>query len=295
VNANSFLIGTDPEFAILDGNSIVEVRDTLGHAGKLGWDHGGQVVELRPDPKFLASQLCVDIFRQLNRRELVPFRRYRWKAGGIAAGHPIGGHIHFDTSYDGESLTENDLRLGALDRMATWFEALELFPVGECEARVRQGYGLRGDIRPAGRRADGHARLEYRTPPSWLYNPRLAHLTLSAFKFALVDPRHTLDSLVTSSIDPRAKLRRFIRGFAESDDDAAELAPQLARRNGLEAFRGDPDDDIKTAWGIPAAPTEAEPATVETIAAPITTSPTTRYYDARIIEALHAQMDTFGH
>lgn len=256
--ANSYLIGADPEFCILNGNQIHTVDDTLPFGGKLGYDHGGRVVEIRPDPKHLASAICADIFRQLNRSELVPLRRYRWKAGGIAAGQPIGGHIHFDIPNNGTVSAD-----GAANRMAEWFGRLELFPRSECEARIQLGYGRLGDWRASGRRPDGHGRLEYRTPPSWLYNPHLAHLSLAAFKLALVDPQHTLDSLQSPDVRPLTKFREFFRGFAERDDDAAEIAPQLEKRGGLEAFRGDPTVDIKTAWGIPAAPSEAEPATIE--------------------------------
>jgi phiEco32-like amidoligase-type 2 protein len=257
--ANSYLIGTDPEFVILDGANIRNVEGILPFQGKLGYDHGGRVVEIRPYPKQLASQLCADIFRQLNRRELVPLRRFRWKAGAMGEDQPIGGHIHFDIPFDGvSSPVAARPERSALDRLAIWFETLELFPHGEMQRRLDIGYGRRGDIRQAGRRPDGHARLEYRTPPSWLYSPKLSHLSLAAFKLAVVDPQHTLDTLQTPDVRPVTKFRDFFRGFAERDDDAAEIAPQLEKRDGLEAFRGDPTVDVKTAWDIPTSPTDAK-------------------------------------
>lgn len=256
--ANPFLIGADPEFCFLDGEDIVNGEGLP--QGKLGWDHNGRVVELRPDPQHLASKLCADIFRTLNRRELVPYRRYKWKAGAMAGGQPIGGHIHFDIPWRAAPGTITS-QSRALDRMAEWFERLELFPSGECGARRREGrYGHPNDIRGSGRRADGYARMEYRTPPSWLYSPDLAHLTLTAFKLAVLDPTQTLETLQTPDISPVTKLRNFVSGFAEADDDASELAPRLASRNGLDKFRVDPNTDIKLAWGLPRQldrPTEA--------------------------------------
>lgn len=246
MHANPFLIGADPEFAFLDTRGDAVLALSLPQ-GKLGYDHGGRVVEIRPDPKHLASSICADIYRTLNRRELHPFRRYKWKAGAMAGGQAIGGHIHFDIPFTQE--------VQALDLMYHWFETLELLPRAEAEERRREGYGTldsgQGHIRQ-------HAgRLEYRTPPSWLYSPDLAHLTLTAFKLAQIDPAQTLRSLHTPSIRPAAKLKDFIRGFASSDDDASELSARLEPRNALARFRGDPSTDLKTAWELP----EVEEAT----------------------------------
>jgi hypothetical protein len=264
MNANQFLVGTDPEFCVLSGQHGMNVAQHFGPRGKLGWDHGGRVVEIRPSPRYATSLICADIFQQLNRRELVPLRQFRWKAGGMAGDQPIGGHIHLDVPYPYES--EHYPQLNALDRMAEWFERVELFPRGETEARIHNGYGSRTSldrVRGSGSRPDGHPHLEYRVPPSWLYSPKLAHLTLTSFKLALVEPDYTLDQLSSPDIRPVTKFREFIRGFAATDDDAAELAPQLSEGNSLNAFRGDPADDIKDAWGIPQVPLASFPATVE--------------------------------
>lgn len=244
--ANNFLVGADPEFAILGAGDELIIADLPN--GKLGRDHGGRVVELRPDPSQLASRICVDIYRTLNRRELQPYRRYKWKAGGMAGGQAIGGHIHLDVP-----IAQLERFLPALDRMTEWFNTLELFPRTECEARRGSGYGSLGDVRAHG------SRLEYRTPPSWLYSPNAAHLALTAFKLALVDPIRTLDTLQTPRIAPLTKFRNFIEGFKESDDDASSISPRLNARNGLEIFRGDPTVDLKVAWDLP----HVDPAEVE--------------------------------
>src|SRR6266404_6195413 len=50
---NDFLIGCDPEFAILDTQGkIVNVREFCGADDKapIGFDHSGKVVELHPTP-----------------------------------------------------------------------------------------------------------------------------------------------------------------------------------------------------------------------------------------------------
>lgn len=253
--ANNFLIGADPEFAVLDANG--RYMQVSLPQGKLGTDHSDRVVELRPDPSLTAEGLLEDIRRTLNRHELVAYRPYKWKAGAIAGANDsyvaLGGHIHFDVPYSPDTtFTANCLR--ALNRVASWFDGLEFFPKGEAVLRQRMGYGNLGDARPAGRRGDGLPRLEYRTPPSWLYSPETTRLALTTFKLALVDPQHTLDALSNSDKIPMTKLRRFIGGFANTDSDAAIITQMIvADENRLRKFRGDPQADMKAAWNIPQA------------------------------------------
>lgn len=257
-SANSYTIGTDPEFAMLDTHD--QVVTFTGPNGKLGWDHGGRVVEIRTDPSLNVSDLLADIERTLNRRELVPYRPHKWKAGGIAGPETLGGHIHFDVPYGANPL-QTAAQIQAADLMTRWLEHIEILPKGESEIRRSAGhYGRFGDVRPAGRRADGFPRLEYRTPASWLYSPRSAQMVLTALKLALIDPEHTLNALLDMTTTPVTKLRRFIRGFARRDDDAQSLlAAMRTDRNRIAQFRGDPNADIKSTWHILAP----EAATVE--------------------------------
>lgn len=302
MNANPYLIGADPEFAILDSQGRYLAADLP--QGKLGTDHGGRVVELRPDPSFLASALCEDMRKTLNRRELVPYRKYLWKAGAVAGPEsnamPLGGHIHFDIPFQRQRddvLTNNCLR--ALNRVATWFDGLEFFPKGEAVLRQRLGYGRISEdiyndqtVRPAGRRPDGLSRLEYRTPPSWLYSPDLSFLALTTFKLALVDPQHTLDSLPQGATAPMTRLRRFIAGFAKVDSDAAEITQRIeADGNRLRQFRGDPAGDLKLAWKIPPVETLSEPATSEATPFPGGIDTRQIYFNREQLDNLRMQMN----
>src|SRR5262245_52158139 len=48
---NNWLIGCDPEFVVLgDRGGVVNVEGTLPHNGEAGWDHSGDVIEIRPEP-----------------------------------------------------------------------------------------------------------------------------------------------------------------------------------------------------------------------------------------------------
>ena len=101
---NSFLVGCDPEFVILDsGGNIVNTSmgdEPLPKDGIIGYDHSGTVVEVRPEPCRGTYTLLKRIRELLNSSTLDPWRKHTWKAGAWCAtparNLPLGGHVHLD-------------------------------------------------------------------------------------------------------------------------------------------------------------------------------------------------------
>src|SRR5574337_1073940 len=89
---NEFLVGADPEFVVrAKGNALVDITRTLGsdigYHVPLGFDHGGDVAECRPEP----NQLCFKVVQNLREILLAKMpKRYeflhnlgKWEAGGF--------------------------------------------------------------------------------------------------------------------------------------------------------------------------------------------------------------------
>jgi hypothetical protein len=85
---NEFLVGADPEFVIVDGDStlkqVKEEREFEIAAGKMGPDHGGYVAELRPTPARSTYTLVKRIQKLLNAPHWTETeRQYKWLAGPV--------------------------------------------------------------------------------------------------------------------------------------------------------------------------------------------------------------------
>jgi hypothetical protein len=186
-------IGCDPEFLLMSGNSRVNVDffKTTDH-GEIGSDHGSRVGELRPKhghPKDVAENIRNLI---LKLKTSVQNDRYRFASsnikmiggGGNVAGESIGGHIHLSgTGFCYQSFNEYKCKCKRGFSFEQTHEdrlilALDFF-IGRRMKRV-QG-GKRGNNRygqPADVRAQAWG-FEYRTPPSWLSEPKLTESTLA--------------------------------------------------------------------------------------------------------------------
>src|ERR1043166_7580364 len=105
--ANEFMIGCDPEFVVLGSDGTHKnVNGLIGKRGEIGWDHDGNVVELRPKPAKSAFTLLKHlrgILREAN--SLHPFKH---RAGAYLEFPQkkisLGGHIHFDLPFTGNDL-----------------------------------------------------------------------------------------------------------------------------------------------------------------------------------------------
>src|SRR5271166_203928 len=92
-----FLIGADPELALLRRGQFVDACGIIGdndHSKRFGVDGGGAVAELRPPPAFSPRKVVANIQRAMaSTPESV--RRLDWRAGSATLNRPTGGHIHF--------------------------------------------------------------------------------------------------------------------------------------------------------------------------------------------------------
>ena len=240
---NKFLIGADPEFIVLDQGKLVNVAGALPHTGKLGWDHGGDVVEVRPDPNQLAIEVVRDLHRQLKRMPGA-FANFKWRAGAFpevarpngGAGVALGGHVHLELPY-----SDAGRYLKALDLLTQNLEKLDLLPVAETTKRRNGGnYGLYSSHRSAG----GGKRFEYRTMPSWLYSKAVTLLALTGAKLVAVAPRSALKLLADPESASFVRLQRYFESF-KSDPDAVLVLDTILDRKQLKV---DPDTDLRHEW-----------------------------------------------
>lgn len=257
---NPWLLGADPEFAVLDppeklipnaGKYATEVNCL---SGAIGQDHGGRVWEVRPMASPSAYGVVLNIWKLLCRRELERVEAFKWKGGALGAkkqtpaeadalgmqaapsGHDtLGGHVHFGISQF------NPQQRGALDKVTTGLLNLEILPTKE--NTVRLSYGHYGRFtRDAVRDCNGH--VEYRCAPSWLDRPGQAFATLTTYKLAAARP-----SLVVwpSSLRLKQDYLQWLAEFAKIDVDAFLLDRYIGKR-GLEAIQADPDSNFRPRW-----------------------------------------------
>jgi hypothetical protein len=243
---NTFRIGADPEFVILNGGKIVNVQDTLTDI-EAGYDHGGYVVELRPAPAFGAYTLVKRLQKILKTNaKLAKIKDHKWKAGAYfydpaTRAITLGGHVHIDKNPKEE---EQTLLVSALDRLTKYLEDLDILPKEESAKRRNSttGYGRFGDIRKSN---DGN-HIEYRSMSSWLSDPKQAFLALTGAKLAATNPQITLDCL-----RPKAHsfegLKTFFDYYKHKDVDAGRAIEKILDDT-IEKCQTDPDQDIKESW-----------------------------------------------
>ncbi|MCK9556287.1 hypothetical protein M0R36_10850 [bacterium] len=171
------MIGCDPEFGytllnkekekiIFNGNMPPFKTDIIG------WDHGGKVVELRPkpgSPMFVVTQIGLSLraVDKTFKNHLKGIETIVYHSGGF--GEPSsGGHIHIDKN---KNKTINDKMKNAIEK---WDKLNFLDCEPGRESRLGRGYGKHGEYR------DDHDKsIEWRTPSSWLSDPRWAFSILS--------------------------------------------------------------------------------------------------------------------
>jgi hypothetical protein len=243
---NSYKIGSDPEFICLGAKGeLQEVTALLAPYGRVGYDHNGRIAEIRPSASRCALTHTRNIAELLNGEGAKPIRNYRWKAGGFFKGdynrESLGGHIHFDLPF-----AESAKYVPALDRLTQQLEDCDVLPRTECAERRKHGqnYGRFGDVRPAGR--GKVQRLEYRTPASWLFDPKTALYCLTTYKLAAAEPAVALDML--SKEGSAGELRKFLETFRGKDDDADFVLEKFLEKGGLRTIKGNPDADVRAAW-----------------------------------------------
>lgn len=172
----SLKLGGDPEFGV---SERFTVDYTINGVGNIGYDHGGDVGELRPRPGKPDRIIRNLRLMMVKIRELRPAQNI-FGGGGQHLGKSTGGHIHFgiknncsihDSRYCNNSCAG---RAG----FRSLVKALDHYigrPMRKHKGgrRSYRSYGQLGDIR---QKSHG---FEYRTPPSWLTSPELAQSVLT--------------------------------------------------------------------------------------------------------------------
>jgi hypothetical protein len=170
-----FKLGADPEFGFVRANgtdiaSASEVIDYADDDGQFGVDGGGEVAEIRPTPSEDPTEVVGNIRKAMQRGIINSPNslRYQWKAGSMAGGRPVGGHLHFGTL----DLQNRRVNVRTLVSMLDIYLAqIVILLEDPDEARGRRcdsEYGHLGGYR------DQPWGFEYRTLGSWLTSPYVA-------------------------------------------------------------------------------------------------------------------------
>lgn len=249
--ANTFLVGCDPEMIIQNGAELVNVRDTIPAAGQVGYDHNGDVIEVRPAPARSTYTLVKRIQAILAKHKaLDKYRNYRIRGGAFRtfdhtewgndrAYISLGGHVHLDIKNDTDD--GYNLVTDALDRVTRYLEKLDILPQAESKVRRKNSeYGFYGDIRT------DNNRLEYRTMASWMFDPKTAFLCMTAAKLAAHSPETVLDTLKVKNIGYN-HLKALFDEYATADVDARRTKEALLA-GPLTALQADPDTNVNEAW-----------------------------------------------
>jgi hypothetical protein len=234
---NTFLIGCDPEFVALDSSGAqINLGPFVRGDGEIGFDHGGRVGEFRPGPTRGTYALVKRLQRLINSDTVTRFSATKLRAGARAGHDTLGGHVHLGfpvpRSVDG--------RVAALDRVTGVLEALDILPASESKGRRELGaYGRFGDVRDCA----GHT--EYRTMASWLTDPKVAYLCLTAAKLAACDPVGTAENLPTSA--SFNNLVEWFRAYRSKDVNARRALDRVLSL-GHKAIQVYPDVDFRERW-----------------------------------------------
>lgn len=253
---NKFKLGCDPEFVAVGDDGHIVNAETMGieHDGPVGFDHGGRILEVRPAP----ANGVLPLIRRM--QKLIKDKRLNKK---LVAGpyyednarlEPLGGHVHFGIkpyakvkldrlgAYVPDEMTEEGkIIIKALDQVTKYLEHLDILPTLGSDKRRKNhfGYGRWGDVRDC----DGH--LEYRTMASWLYDPKVAFLCLTAAKLAAADPVGAYEAL--KEVGSYAKFADWMDRFYNKDTNAARAVDRVLQL-GHKALKVDPSVDFRARW-----------------------------------------------
>lgn len=258
---NTFKIGCDPEFVALDDKAKpINVSESMQPEGEIGWDHTGRVLELRPAAAQGTFALIRRMKRLLDDEKLKKLPARKFRAGATCGGESLGGHVHFGFPLKFKPVTTRIVQVGsemvpmqepitiddqlkyaisALDRVTYILEHLDILPLNESANRRKGRYGKWGEIRDS----DGH--VEYRTMASWLYDPRVAYLCLTAAKLAAADPEGAIEAL--KNVTSFEGLGKWIARYKEKDANARRALEKIFDK-GLKIVQVDPDVDFRERW-----------------------------------------------
>jgi len=226
-------IGADIELGIKKTNFIY-IPKSITKYPYIGTDHGGKVLEIRPNPGNTPEQLLNNITILL-RKLFVKTKQQKFKI--ISSPYirsldhecSLGGHIHL--SWTNELLEYNCRELDnflvhrmkspmflggmifAIDALARIIENRNL-----ANARLRCGYGQDNDFRPINSK-----RIELRRLPSFLYNSSVTRAIL-AFVYSLLDYEIKLN---TSNINKKQKEIFYTKCLRANDNPIQRIKTRL--------------------------------------------------------------------
>lgn len=272
---NTFRIGCDPEFSLLDKDGFIKYAsyctsaksDDSGYSyNPIGTDAGG-VVELRPEPSYTVQGLLVNIKKMLDDPTMNRhYKDYKWRGGALVEAksrcegrvivekQALGGHVHLELPFKGyHGIPDRvfDTRVQACDAVTIVLEELDILPKEECKRRQAVGYGKYGQVYHCG--AATFTRMEYRTPCSWLFSPNAAYITLTSIKLAAAMPEVTINKFtnLTTELQRWEAMVEYFRLFRAVDSDAHYVYHKIfkgKRLDNLNRLKAQPDVDIKVAW-----------------------------------------------
>lgn len=247
---NNFRIGCDPEFLVVGKNGKGVNLTHFFHvgAGPLGFDHGGRVAELRPEPRkgtFALIKQMQRILQDSDKAQTV--KTFKWRSGAYykdpqelpgeaTMDHYLGGHVHFDIP----STHFTQAMITALNSVAKYLDEIEVMPKAENQVR-RHLWGKFGEVRTDW--PDNH--VEYRSFSSWLTHPMVAFLVLTMAKLAVISPENATPLADATSTKA---LNHFLSKFQFKDQNAARLCEML--ESNPKWLHTPPDSDIRKAWGV---------------------------------------------
>jgi len=247
---NHFLVGSDPEFALLDtaGEQYHANNLNLKAGIAFGADSNGRLVECRPKPSRWVLETTASLWSTLKWLSwtIPDSLSFGWRPGAYVATDGLGGHIHF-----GRKRPQRPNEISALNTLCFYLFNGNIWDRTEGMNRVRHaqgggnaGYGRLSDVReqPYG--------YEYRTMPSWLCSPWMSFFCQTLAKLAVFQPgllapfNHGLEELTAENCRQRLiSLLAFYKGL----DDDAQLCYEIWQKIGFPRWSV---QDLKAAWGI---------------------------------------------
>jgi hypothetical protein len=242
---NSFLVGCDPEVAVLGQNGLpIRVDTLIRKDGEVGYDHGGRVLEFRPKPFKGTYTLVKELKKLVEEARVTKLGGYKWKAGAVVKGSDqqdtLGGHVWIDLN---PHVAMHVKRVQAMDKVTELLERLEILPRQDCITRRRGAYGKFGDVRILN---GNRPRFEYRTMPSWMFNPKVAFACLTLAKLAAASPEAAMELLKPANASAN-QLHEFLATFKSKDRNAARLLEKVLSKD-IRNLQADPDGDVREAW-----------------------------------------------
>jgi len=216
-----FTIGADPEFACVQGRSIIAACDYLDDNADsdFGSDGNDITFELRPSPSKNPIQIVNNI-RDIFVRQVIKqpeFLKFKWVAGSWHKGYPFGGHVHF-------GLSNNQIRhTDAVEFLDHYVGSCCLLIEKQSDAKKRRSdsYGHMGDMRVQ------DWGFEYRPMSSWLSSPYVAAAMLCLSKTVMYEvmnnSKFQWHQFVVADDFPKCNQDRLIKQFPAIWDDITKM------------------------------------------------------------------------